>query len=150
MDISFQEEKIIDLREEIEPLLIKHWEELANNKDTRPLDVDFDLYIKLNEDGFIKVFTARIEGELIGYASFFIANNLHYKTWKYATADVYYLDPAYRKQGLGFIFFKEIKEWLKYLEVKSVTVQDKLNHSHRDFFIKIGFTPVEQLYEIML
>lgn len=146
----YQEEQIEDFRDEIAPILQKHWEELANNKDIRVLDVDMDAYVTLNRLGNIRVLTVRDDGKLIGYASFVIGNNLHYKTWKYAISDVYYLDPAYRKTGMGLSMFTEVERWLKGLGVKSVTVQDKIDHSNAGFFAKLDFKLIENVYEKVL
>jgi len=145
--MQFQEEKLEDILEEMKPLLVKHWEELANYKDIRPLDVDYDKYVMLNRIGYIRVFTVRDEGKLIGYASFYISANLHYQTWNHAAVDVYYLDPDYRLTGLGIKMFEEIEAWLKSMNVKSAVVMDKVHHSHEKFFLKMGYLPIEQNYE---
>lgn len=145
--LSYQEEKLSDILEELKPLLIEHWEELANNKDVRPLDPDYPMYLAMNDMDILRIFTVRDDGKLIGYSIWIIANNLHYKTWKYAVSDIYYLDPDVRGTGTSFLFFFKIEDWLKSLGVKSITVQDKLNHSHSIFFNKLGYTPIEQHYE---
>ena len=148
--ISFQEEKIRDVLEEMKPMLQDHWEELANNKDVRPLNPDYDRYIQLNNLDYIRMLTVRNGDKLIGYATFYVAHNLHYKDWMYASNDVYYLDPEYRQQRLGVAMFQAIEEWLQSMGVKNIVVQDKLHHSHESFFIKLGFTPIEQNYEKLI
>jgi len=148
--ITYQEEKFSDLKEEITPMLKAHWEELANHKDIRPLDVDWAMYQLMTDNGLLKTYTVRDDNKLIGYSNWIITNTLHYKSWKYAVADVYYLDPEYRKSGTSYDFFFRIQDYLKALEVKSITVQDKLTHPHNNFFNRLGFTPVEQLYEKVL
>jgi GNAT superfamily N-acetyltransferase len=145
--IKYQEEQIEDILEEMKPMLVKHWEELANYKDIRPLDVDWDNYIDLNRALYIRVFTVRDNNKLIGYASFYISNNLHYKFWRHASNDVYYLDPAYRKTGLGIKMFEEIESWLKDMGVKSIVVMDKVDHSHEKFFKHMNYNLIEQNYE---
>lgn len=147
MGITYQEELFENIISELPSILNTHWEELANNKDIRPLDVDYAFYILANRQDFIKIFTVRDDKKLIGYASFVIKNNPHYKTWKYAVSDVYYLDKVYRKTGIGLEMFRKIEDWLKSFDVKSITVQDKLQHSHNSLFVKLGFTPIEQNYE---
>lgn len=147
MALTFKEELFEDLISELPPLLYQHWDELANHKDIRPLDVDYAGYIQLNRLGLVRIFTCRDEGKLVGYTSFAVKNNMHYKTWKYAVCDVYYLHPDYRKTEASKTFFKEIEVWLKYMEVKSITIQDKLNHSHEKFFNSLGYTAIEQNYE---
>lgn len=145
--ITYQEEMFEDIIDEIKPILDIHWSELANHKDTRPLDVDYGSYINLNKMGVWKVFTVRDEGELIGYLSFVFGQNYHYKNWKYATNDVYYLKKEYRKQGIGFKMFEETEQWLKDQNVKSAVFQEKLDHPHTKLFDDLGYTPIERNYE---
>jgi GNAT superfamily N-acetyltransferase len=147
LSISYQEEKIADALEEMKPMLLKHWEELANYKDVRPLDVHYERYIQLNELGFMRMFTVRDGDKLVGYATFYLSHNLHYKNWFHAINDVYYLDPDYRLTGIGIKFFEEIEEWLKSLGIRSAVVMDKINHSHEKFFKRMGYQPIEQNYE---
>lgn len=123
---------------------------MANYQEQRPLDPDYDQYIVLNDLGSIRMFTAREDGKLIAYAVFYIANNLHYKTWKYASSDIYYLDPEYRNKGLGKTFFEETEAWLKSLGVNNIVVQDKTHHSHEKFFKYLGYNVIEQVYEKLI
>lgn len=150
MSIVCQEETFDSIKDEVKSLLETHWKELANHQDTRPLDVDWDSYSLMNLMNAIRIFTVRDDAKLIGYFSFYIANNPHYKTWKYASSDVYYLDPAYRKTGTALIMFEEMQAWLKSLGVKSITLQEKIQHSHEKFFTALGFSLVEKVYEKVL
>lgn len=147
MGITYQEEKLPDILEELKPLLKLHWKELANHKEDRPLDPDYTMYTVMNDNGIIKIFTVRSEEKLIGYSFWIISNNLHYQTWLYAVSDVYWLHDDHRKTGIAYGFFFKIEEWLKSLGVKSINIQDKINHSHANFFNRLGFTPIEQNYE---
>ena len=128
-------------------MLKQHWEELANHKDIRPLDPDYQMYLAMNDMQIIRVFTVRSDGKLIGYSIWIVHNHLHYKTWLYAVSDIYWLDYEYRKTGISFEFFFKIEDWLKSLGVKSITVQDKLQYSHNNFFTRVGYTPIEKNYE---
>lgn len=147
MGISYQEEKLSDCLEEMKPMLQKHWEELANHKDIRPLDPDYQMYLAMNDMQIIRVFTVRSDEKLIGYSIWIVHNNLHYKTWIYAVSDIYWLEPEHRKTGVSFDFFFKTEDWLKTLGVKSITVQDKLTHKHNSFFNRLGYTAIEQNYE---
>jgi hypothetical protein len=150
MDIVFKEEKLADCLEELKPLLKLHWEELANNKDIKALDPDYATYLCLNEINVVRVFTVRIDTKLVGYSIWIVNKHLHYKTWVYAVADVYWLHPDQRKTGVSYDFFFKTEDWLKSLGVKAIVVQDKLNHSHTSFFNRLGYTPIEQNYEKMI
>lgn len=148
--ITYQEESFENIYEDALPILYEQWQELANHKEDRPLDIDYDSYKRLNEEGVIRIFAVRDEGLLVGYASFAISNNLHYQSWKYADCDVYYIDTKYRGNGIGLQMVEEIQSWLKELGVKSLVMHDKLNHSHEKFFLAMGFNPIEKRYEKVL
>lgn len=145
--ITYQEEKYADFINDSLPIFKIHWEELANHKDIRPLDVDHARYIQFNNMGVLKVFTVRDEGKLVGYFMCTLAISLHYKTWLYAAPDVYYLLPEYRKKGIAPIMFKEYEAWLKDIGVRCIIMQDKITHDHGKFFKQLGYTPVETMYE---
>ena len=150
MIFCFQEEKFQDVYKEAEPILLIHWKELANNQDIRPLDPDYERYCKLQDKGILNIFTARVDSKLVAYSSFIIANHLHYKTWKMALNDIYYVDPTYRKQGLGLAFFKNMEQWLKDKNVNQVNLQDKVKQPHKEMFEALGFTHTENNYEKIL
>lgn len=151
MSITYQEEPIYKVFHEAKKLLEDHWHEVANHQDTRPLDIDETTYQMLNRLGYIKVFTARDNDKIIGYASFTISNHLHYKTWKMAVNDVYYVDPAHRgKDGIAKDFFTTIESWLKDQGVRSVTYMDKTQKSHEKFFTGLDYKVIEQVYEKVL
>lgn len=148
--ITVNEEPFDKLLQELKPMLDKHWEELAVNKEERPLDVDYERYSRLSQEGLLKILTLRKDGVLVGYASFIVSSNLHYKGWVNAVCDVYYVLPEVRKEGLGTSFFKEIVQWLKFHKVNSIYVHDKLKHSHSKLFESLGFTAIEQTYEMVI
>ena len=99
--ISFDIERLEILREELEPLLKIHWEEIALNKDKIPLDVDWESYLSLEKTGSLLTITARQNQELIGYAIWFIRKHLHYKQTSWAYNDVIYLKKEHRLIGTG-------------------------------------------------
>ena len=117
--ITYQRERAVDLWDEILPLLELHWREIATYPDI-PLDPDVDRYNAMDEAGFLRCYTARAERQedagkdirhidLIGYAVFSVASNMHYRSSRIAVQDVLFIAPAHRntKAGLGLIRFSE-------------------------------------------
>lgn len=100
---------------EVGPLLFKHWDELAKYKDIR-LDPDWDVYMKAQSIGALIIYTARIEGELVGYACFFAKSSLHYRQSYEAQSDVIFIDPA--RRGFGKSFVRWCREQLRARGVK--------------------------------
>jgi hypothetical protein len=90
---TLAQERLSEIRHEAMPLLLRHWGEIALNQATTPLDPDWEAYRRLEDAGVLHVTTLRVDGELIGYVSFLVAPNLHYRTVVVATDDVFFLLP---------------------------------------------------------
>jgi hypothetical protein len=104
----FQRERLTDsLWAEALPLLFAHWKEVAHYPDLE-LTPDRDAYAQLEARGLVRVFTARRDGLLIGYALFIVTPNLHYKQVLQANQDVVYIQPDQRgTMPLRFLQFCE-------------------------------------------
>lgn len=103
--MNFQRERAHDVFEEMKPLFQKHWDEISHYKDI-PLDPDFDMYLKMEDMGVLRVFTAREDDKtLVGYAVFFIKHNLHYKSSLQAMQDIIFIDSEHRGTGVKLILW---------------------------------------------
>lgn len=142
--MKFNLEKVRDIIEEIEPLLHKHYEEIAHFK-TIPLDPDYDQYLQLEELGVIRLFTARTDdGLLVGYAVFFVRANLHYKSSLQAAQDIIFIDPAHRGTGAKFILWCD--EQLKAEGVQAVYHHVKKAHNFGPMLERFGYELVDLIY----
>lgn len=82
------------------PLIKKHFTEVARFKDFR-VEPDFVNYTALDEAGLLRIYTARIEKELVGYSVFTLVQHPHFKAVKQAHEELLFLDPIKRKGNLG-------------------------------------------------
>lgn len=106
-DVTYHREQLPDLWDEMQPLLAKHWREIAHYQDIA-LDPDKARYMHLDAVGALRVFTARTASwRLIGYSVFMVSPNIHYRQSLQATQDVIYVDPDLRsgRVGMGLIAF---------------------------------------------
>ena len=110
--IKYSEEKCADVFDEITPLLERHWEEIALNKEKVKLNPDWDLYSKMNEMGLVRTFIARDNGKLIGYFVVTVHPHMHYKDTIYALNDVIYVDPEYRGSTVAVRLIKHVEKEL--------------------------------------
>lgn len=79
---------------EIGPLLEAHYAEVAAPGRMNP---DHDAYAGLAQNGVLRIYTARRNAELVGYATFILAaSNLHNRGLKYASVDMLYVAPGSR------------------------------------------------------
>lgn len=106
--IEFAREMLGDVRGDMEPLLEEHWREIAHFQDIR-LNPDWEFYALMEEDERLRIFTARVDGRLVGYAVFFVGPNRHYKDSIQAVQDVVFLHPDYRgfKIGTNLILYAD-------------------------------------------
>lgn len=84
-----------------EPLLERHWEEVALFKDLTVLKPDLQRYKDLEEKGRLFCIVAQIGGETIGYSANFLVSHLHYADLILCQNDVLYLVPERRQSRIG-------------------------------------------------
>jgi GNAT superfamily N-acetyltransferase len=111
-------EDLSKVRHEAGDLLVEHWRELATYD--FPLEPDWDFYEKAAAIGLIRLYTARLEGQLVGYAAFIIRKNPHYSTTDpWAVNDLVWLHPKLRGWGIG----RQMAEfWEKDLRAYGISV----------------------------
>lgn len=133
--MKFARERAHDVWKDMQPLFEKHWHEIAYYRDI-PLEPDYELYMKMEELGTLRVFVARDDDQkIIGYAVFFIKHNLHYKSSLQALQDIIFIDPDRRGMfGGRFILWCE-------RELKNEGVHIVFQH------IKVSTPKTIQLFE---
>lgn len=144
--VSFKQELLNDTRDAATSLLWAHWREVALNKDIIPLDPDWDAYERLEDDGKLRIFTARDGIKLVGYFVVIVSSHLHYKSTLFAENDLIYLDPDYRK---GHVAARLIRFAEKCLREDGVTVLMINTKDHRPFdplLVRSGYGLVERVY----
>ena len=97
MNITIQQEAIADIWWEAKPLLEAHWREIAHYQDI-PLQPDWEFY---RTSPFLRCFTVRADGVLVGYDVLGVARNKHYLGSLQAVQDVIFLLPEHRNRNVG-------------------------------------------------
>jgi GNAT superfamily N-acetyltransferase len=146
--MRFQREKLTaSLCEELKPLLERHYLEIAHYQDI-PLDPDYEQYVKLEDAGVLRVFTARESkfSMLAGYAIFFVKNNLHYKASLQAIQDIIFVHPGFRSAGFGAKLITFCDEELQKEKVQVVYHHVKEAHNFGPLLEKIGYKLVDLIY----
>lgn len=148
--IIYQQESLVTVKADIIPLLEKHWEEVAINKEKIKLNPDWDAYANLEDSGVLKIFTARNEGKLIGYFVVFVKPHIHYKDHLFCYNDLIFIDEEYRK---GFTSPRLIKFAEKCLKADGVEVMIVNTKTHKPFdslLVWLGYKHIENLYSKVL
>jgi len=148
--ITYRQESLVTVKADIIPLLEKHWEEVALNKEKIKLNPDWDAYANLEDAGVLKIFTAREDGKLVGYFVVFVKSHIHYKDHLFCYNDVIFVDEEYRK---GFTSPRLIKFAEKCLKADGVEVMIVNTKRHKPFdslLVWLGYKHIENLYSKVL
>jgi GNAT superfamily N-acetyltransferase len=149
--ITYQDETYDSCIDEIKPLFFKHWEEIAGNKDVIALEPDFDKYKQIEENGMLRIFSARDDGDLIGYFICFVSPHIHYKSTIYAFNDIMYVKPSYRGSTVGYRLIKNAMTDLKEnCAVDMLVIHMKVEHEFRKLLNHLGFALAEENWQRLL
>ncbi len=143
--ITYQEEFLSGLWDEVMPLLETHWEEIAHYKDI-PLDPDIDVYTAVENLGNSRCYTVRDDGRLVGYVLFFVRGHMHYKMSIQAIQDVLFLLPEYRKGRIGIKFLQWAEEALTAEGVQVIYQHVKTTNKAGELMERLGYELVDKVY----
>ena len=142
--MQFQRESVSQtLLTEIAPLLTLHFSESEHFKDIT-LEPNFEAYTELDALGFLRVFTVRIDKELVGYSILFVMPSYHYKNSIQATHDVLFVKKEHR--GLGRSFIQYCDSELRNEGVQVVYQSVKLAANFGPMLERIGYQHVDNVY----
>jgi len=136
--------------DEVKPMLPRHWEELALNKDKVPLDPQYDEYIRRDAAGQILLIVMREAGKLAGYFVGFVAPGLHYRSCLTLTLDIFWIAPEHRGQMGGVRLFKAVEVEAKRRGVDRMFVGSKCHKEASFLFERLGYERVEVYYSAWL
>ncbi len=143
--IEFAREMLGDAKGDMEPLLVLHWREVAHYQDIL-LNPDWEFYALMEESDRLRIFTAREEGRLIGYAFFFVGPNRHYKDSIQAVQDVIFLHPEYRGAKLGAKLILYADEQCRAENIQVIYHHIKEAHNFGPLLVHCGYELVDLIY----
>lgn len=114
--------------EDIKPLLTKHWQEIARNRERIELNPDYGRYKELENRGALFIFTAREDGKILGYAIYFVGPHLHYRDHKWALSDIFWVTPERRGIMVGKRLFGLAEKVLRENGVSVMHTTSKIAH----------------------
>jgi len=144
--ILYHVERLATCREEAQPLLIKHYEEIALHQESIQLNINWPAYERMDEDGRLHICTARDGDKLVGYFANIIVPHLHYQDHLFSHNDVIFVDPEYRK---GFTAWRLIKFATEQLTIAGVSVMMINIKRHKPFdqlLKRLKFNETESIY----
>ena len=144
--MKYRQEFLASVYLEIQELLKLHWEEVALNKNFIHLNPDWDQYKEAERAGQLQIFTARDDEKLVGYFVTTTSRSLHYKDHIFATNDVIYLHPDYRKGLAGWHLLKTAEKYLKQDGVSLLFVNTKIHKPFDVLLTRLGYNHIENVF----
>jgi len=151
--LKFSWEKFSEIAEELLPLFVRHWREVADDQSRVPLDVDVRKMLQFERLGVLAIVAARDEGKLVGYVVILMGPHLHHASTQWAQFDGFWLDPAYRKGAAGFRMLRGAVAAVRKKGAKVVTVPVKQSFENgrvNRLFERMGFVAADVLYKKVL
>lgn len=144
--IEFSEESLEVFIEESLEHFTAQWLETEMYQDKLVLDPNWDMYYAMESKGMLASFTARDEGNLIGYAVYFLSPHQHHKEHLTADSDIVYLEPSYRGTGIAFDLYSYAESKLKEKGVSVIMLRMKDRIPFEPLANKLGYSKEEIAY----
>lgn len=144
--ITFRIENWLEVKDEMAPLWLLHWEEVGQNKEKMRPNPDIDKLNLLDSRGMLHLVIARDKGKLVGYHASVIDTLIHYKHVLAAKGDLHWLAPEYRKGATGIRLFKEVERTLKARGVQVIYDFTKTYLDKGPVFERLGYKNIEKTY----
>jgi len=149
MNVKYSLEKLTDeLRREMMPTLEVHRQELSAYEDM-VLNPKWEAYYGAMEQDTLRVFTARdtLDDTILGYAVFFLQDNIHYSDFKYGHQDLFYVIQERRGTLIAKKLLEKSEKYLKEEDNVSIIVHHaKLTNKFGKFLEKFGYEAKELMY----
>lgn len=142
---AYAREQIADVIGEIKPLLEAHYREIAHYPDI-PLQPNYERYTLAESSEALRIFTARVDGTLVGYAIYFVGFALHYAGSLQAHQDILFVHPDYRRSTVGMRLIRHADEALAKEGVQVIYQHSKAAHSIGPILERQGYELVDEIY----
>lgn len=144
--LTYQRETVGEVIEDIQALIVPHYDEVARYQDKVDLDPIYTKYYDLEEKGFLCIITARDKFQnLVGYTIYMMQEHMHYSNHVVANNDLSYMKPEYRHKGLASEMYTKAEEVLKQLGCHQILIGMKTNSTFKGTMEGLGFEPFELL-----
>tara|TARA_R110000803_G_scaffold6721_2_gene21621 strand:- start:71 stop:523 length:453 start_codon:yes stop_codon:yes gene_type:complete len=144
--MNIAHECLASVKEEIKPLLEKHWELVALNQGAIKLNPNWEEYARLDHAGVLRIFTARDEGELVGYCVLVVNRSLHYQDHIFANNDVTFVLPDSRAGATGYHLIKYAEDYCRDNNISLLNINTKVHLPFDSLLIGMGFELIERIY----
>ncbi len=144
--ITYQEELYDDIIEEMKPLFVEHYHEVAMYQDKIDLNPDYVAYKAMADAGVIHFLTVRDEGKMIGYTVTLLHAHPHYKDHDMAVNDILYVHPDYRHGEVAPTLLSKLEQIMKQNGVSVMTFHMKTHKPFETLMSFLAYDKAEALF----
>jgi len=141
--IKFSEEQLSECVDDIEDLVFANFNETAYSS-LSECDINYESYIKLQEQGLVKFFVVKSNSKIIGYAVFLVTEHSHMKGSLVARQDALYVGKQSR--GVGDRFIKWCENKLELSGVMGIIATVRAEKDHSKYYESLGYKLVDRVY----
>src|SRR3990167_88023 len=132
---------------DMEPLMYGvHAPEVSFLQEHMQVRLDIDHHQKMDDLGYLDNLAVRDNGILVGYCITGKYSNPHFVGVRTAYQLNYFLQKAYRGQGIGGTMFRTAEQHLKEQGIQCVSTGAKKSLPYAAVFEKLGWLEVETLF----
>lgn len=135
-----------DLAVEMEAIARGYYESTPAHVDTPPYDVDWSVYMKLQDAGVFVLSTCRYDGWLAGFAMYIIMPVPHHRSVISAECDSIVIAPEHRGAGMGRALYSYTEGALRQRGATRVVNRYKVGYKTKPMFEELGFKLIEHVY----
>ena len=140
--IKCQRETMLIGLDEVLALAVAHCRELRPD---RTFDPDVERLRDLFCDGGFRVYSARLDGVMIGYAAFTVAKHLLFKSETFAVECGFFIDRAHRGRHI-LLLLRFAEADLFVAGVNSIMLSEQVEHPVSVLFRRLGYRPIESAW----
>jgi GNAT superfamily N-acetyltransferase len=145
--IEYREESFEEVLMDFMRLLPEHMAEMNYfQKNGAKFDPDYGAYIRGQGRGNFMLITAKDQGVLVGYIVFVVQTHIRFKSTLYATEDLYYVVPEYRRQGIAKRLFEVAEAKLKEYNVDFIFATTKTYLDRSGLLEQAGYEQFEKKF----
>ena len=114
-----------DIKDELMPLLEASWATMKGSYPYTQLKPNFDVYLGLLDAHMLKLFTARFDGGLVGFALVLLTTHPHHEDDLVGTLDTIFVQPNFRSRGTADRLLQFVEHTLRTLNVRTIVIASR-------------------------
>lgn len=143
--LTINKEWLKDCLEEMKPLLVEHYHEVAAYPEHIRFNPQYERYLELERLGNVRTFVVRLKHKMVGYFVFFTVPHMHYQDHKYAMNDIVFLKPEVRGVHTPAMF-GYVEHCLKTEGISVITYHMKTYAEFHGLMEHLEYDHMEHLY----